>query len=43
MLLKGKAKKAQEKLGWKNDVSIDDLIQEMVDGDMDYFAGRSKK
>jgi len=43
MLLKGKAKKAHERLGWKNNLSIDNLIEEMVAGDMDYFAGRSEK
>jgi GDPmannose 4,6-dehydratase len=37
MLLKGDATKAKEELNWNYDVSLEDLIKEMVENDLNYF------
>jgi GDPmannose 4,6-dehydratase len=37
MLLKGDATKAKKELGWSYDVSLEDLIVEMVENDLKYF------
>ncbi|MEE2754554.1 MAG: GDP-mannose 4,6-dehydratase [Candidatus Latescibacterota bacterium] len=37
-ILVGDGKKAQEKLGWTNETSFEDLIREMVDSDIELFS-----
>ena len=36
-LLQGDAPKARQKLGWKNEVSFEDLVNEMVENDLRYY------
>ena len=37
MLLRGDATKAREKLGWDYEVSFEQLVEEMVKNDVEYF------
>ncbi|MDO8446168.1 MAG: GDP-mannose 4,6-dehydratase [Deltaproteobacteria bacterium] len=41
-LLQGNATKAREHLGWKNAISFEDLVKEMVDSDLELYKGKSR-
>lgn len=41
-LLQGNATKACEHLGWKNAVSFENLVKEMVDSDLELYKGKRK-
>lgn len=41
-LLQGNAAKARERLGWKNAVSFENLVKEMVDSDLELYKGKLK-
>jgi GDPmannose 4,6-dehydratase len=37
-ILQGDATKARQKLRWSNTCSFDDLVKDMVDGDLDWYS-----
>lgn len=37
-ILQGDASKAQKKLGWDPEISFEDLVQKMVEGDLKYYS-----
>lgn len=41
-LLQGNAAKAREHLGWKNAISFENLVKEMVDSDLEFYRGKQK-
>ena len=38
-ILQGDASKAQKKLGWNPEISFEELVQQMVEGDMEWYLG----
>lgn len=41
-LLLGDSKKAQEKLGWKREISFEELVRRMVENDMEIVSKKAQ-